>query len=142
MFWRPDKLSITNVVRESIQLVPISRQDLSNLPILNVRIGSTESTTSVQNKKRPGDLGVFLLQTKHVVRLSRRRLKDVCDEVVAPVIAARRWIVVVPLLVVDRDSHLWRIAMVQVVGASVVLVAPVILWVSDVRVVIESVEVL
>ena len=57
-------------------------------------------------------------------------------------IAARRWIVVVPLLVVDRDSHLWRIAMVQVVGASVVLVAPVILWVSDVRVVIESVEVL
>lgn len=69
-------------------------------------------------------------------------LKDVRDEVVAPVVAAWCWIVVMPSLVVDRDPHLSWIAIVQAVGTAVVLVAPVVLWVRYVRVVIEAVEVL
>ena len=52
------------------------------------------------------------------------------------------WVVVVPLLVVNRDPHFWRIAMVQVVRTAVVLVAPIIVWVRDVRVVIKAAQVL
>ena len=51
-------------------------------------------------------------------------------------------IVVVPFAVVDRDSHLGRIAVVQAIGAAVVLVAPEILWVVHVGIVVEAIPVL
>ena len=60
----------------------------------------------------------------------------------SPVVTSWRRVVVVPLLVVNRDAHLWWITMVQVVRAAVVLVAPVVVWVSDVGIVIETAEVL
>ena len=47
-----------------------------------------------------------------------------------------------PILVVDRNPHLGRIAIVQTVGTAVVLVAPEILWVVDVRVVVEAIPIL
>ena len=52
------------------------------------------------------------------------------------------WVVVVPLFVVDRDSHLWRITVVQAISTAVVLVAPEILRVVHVRIVVKAVPVL
>ena len=57
-------------------------------------------------------------------------------------VSSGRRIVVVPCLVVDRDSHLWSVPIVEAVSTSVSLVAPVVLWVSDIRVVIKAVQVL
>jgi len=51
-------------------------------------------------------------------------------------------IVVVPLAVVNRNSHLRGIAVVQAIGAAVVFIAVEILWVVDVRVVVEAIPVL
>jgi len=51
-------------------------------------------------------------------------------------------VIVVPLFVVDRDTHLGRIAVVQAIGTTIVLVAPEILWVVHVRIVIKAVPVL
>jgi len=60
---------------------------------------------------------------------------------VTKVVPARAWVVVVPLLVVNRNSHFGRIAMVKAIGAAVVVVAPIVLWVSDVRIVVEAVQI-
>ena len=57
-------------------------------------------------------------------------------------VSSGRRIVVVPCLVVDRDSHLWSVPIVEAVSTSVSLVAPVVLWVGDIRVVIKAVQVL
>jgi len=62
--------------------------------------------------------------------------------VVAAVETATVGVVVVPLSVVDRDAHFWRIAVVQAVGTSVILVAPEVLRVVDIRVVVEAIPVL
>ena len=45
------------------------------------------------------------------------QLKDVENEVMSHVVSAIRWVVVVPTLVVDRDPHLGRVAVVQAVRA-------------------------
>jgi len=58
------------------------------------------------------------------------------------VVPARAWVVVVPLLVVNRNSHFSRIAVVKAIGAAVIVVAPIVLWVSDVRIVVEAVQIL
>ena len=70
------------------------------------------------------------------------RLENVGDELVTPVVTTGSRVVVVPLLVVNRNSHFGRVAMVQTVGTPVILVAPVVLWIRDVRVVIKTVHVL
>ena len=56
----------------------------------------------------------------------------------------RAWcrVIAKPMAVVDRDPHLRRIAIVQAVGAAVVLVPPEVLWVIDVRIVVESLPIL
>ena len=50
-------------------------------------------------------------------------------------------IVVVPFLVVDRNSHFGRVSVVQTITAPIVFLPPEILGVVDVRVVIEAVPV-
>jgi len=60
----------------------------------------------------------------------------------AAVVAATVGIVVVPLAVVDRDTHLGRIAVVQTIGAAVVLVAVEVLRVVHVGIVVETIPVL
>lgn len=60
----------------------------------------------------------------------------------AAVVLAAVGIVVVPLFVVDRYPHFGRIAMIQTIGTSVVLVPPEILWVVDVRIMVKSFPVL
>ena len=70
-----------------------------------------------------------------------RCLEHVQDKMVARVKAALAWVVVVPLFVVDRDSHLRRIPMVHAIAATVVLLTVEILWVVNIRVVIEAVPV-
>jgi len=62
--------------------------------------------------------------------------------VVAAVVATRLRIIVLPLFVVDRDPHLWRITMVHAFAAAVVVVAPEVLWVIDVRIVVKPLHVL
>ena len=57
-------------------------------------------------------------------------------------ITSRRRVVVLPRLVVDRNSHFWAVPVVQAVSTSVSLVTPIVLWVGDVRVVIKAVQVL
>ena len=57
-------------------------------------------------------------------------------------ITSRRRVEILPRLVVNRDSHLWAVPVVQAVSTSVSLVAPVVLWVRDIRVVIKAIEVL
>ena len=60
---------------------------------------------------------------------------------VARVKAALAWVIVVPLFVVDRNSHLRRIPMVHAIAATVVLLTVEILRVVNIRVVIEAVPV-
>ena len=60
---------------------------------------------------------------------------------VTGVIATIAGIEVVPLLVVHRDSHLRGISVIQTVTTSEVLLAPEILWVVDIRVVVEPVPI-
>ena len=61
---------------------------------------------------------------------------------VTKVVPSRAWVVVVPFLVVNRDSHFSGIAVVKTIRAAVVVVAPVVLWVRDVRIVVEAVQIL
>lgn len=50
-------------------------------------------------------------------------------------------VVVVPLFVVDRNPHFWRIPVVQAITASEVLLPPEILGVIDIRIVVEPIPV-
>lgn len=62
---------------------------------------------------------------------------------VAPVLeTAMVRVVVMPLLVVNRNSHFRRIPVIHVFAAAVVLGTPEILWVVDIRVVIKAVPIL
>ena len=54
------------------------------------------------------------------------------------VIRSRGRIVVLPFLVVHGNSHLWRIAKIEAVGAAVVFTPPVVLRIENVRVVVEA----
>ena len=51
-------------------------------------------------------------------------------------------IVIVPALVVDRDPHFWRIAVIHILTTLVVFLTPVIPWVVDVRVMVKTLPVL
>ena len=62
-------------------------------------------------------------------------------EVMSAVEFATRGVVIVPMSVVDRDSHLGRIPIVEAISTPIVLVSPEILWVKDVRVVVEPVPI-
>lgn len=57
------------------------------------------------------------------------------------VIATITWVVVVPLLVVHRNTHLWRVPVVKAVATSVVFLSPEVLRIVDIRVVIEPIPV-
>ncbi len=61
---------------------------------------------------------------------------------VAAVIQPAIGVVIVPSLIVNRDPHLRRIAVIQAVGTSIVLVPVEILWVIYVRVMIEALPIL
>lgn len=50
-------------------------------------------------------------------------------------------VIVVPLFVVNRNPHLWRIPVVQAITAAEVLLPPEILGVVDVRIVIKPIPV-
>src|SRR5437773_6495721 len=63
-------------------------------------------------------------------------LKHVQDKLVALVVPALLGILVVPLAVVHGNPHFGRIAKVQALGATVILVAPEILRVEHVGVVV------
>lgn len=65
-------------------------------------------------------------------------LKDVQDEVMAPVVPALVGIIVVPMPVVDGDLHFRWIPMVHAVAAAVVLVAAKVLRVVDVGIVVKA----
>lgn len=66
-------------------------------------------------------------------------LEHVGDEMVAPVVAAARWVFVVPFLVVHRNLHFGWVTIVQAVAAAVVLVAVEVLWIVHERIVVEAV---
>ena len=68
-------------------------------------------------------------------------LENVQNEVMALVISSRLWIVVLPLSVIDWNSHLLRVAVVQILSAAVILVAPEVLRIVYIRIVIESVPI-
>ena len=70
-----------------------------------------------------------------------KALEHVQHEMVSGVIAAVAGIEVVPLLVIHRNPHLRRISVIQTVAALEVFLAPEVLWVVDVRVVIEAVPI-
>ena len=53
-------------------------------------------------------------------------------------IAPAFWVIVVPILVVNGDPHLRRIAVIEAFGAAIVLVTPVVLRVVNIGVVVES----
>ncbi len=58
------------------------------------------------------------------------------------VVKATIGVVVVPTLVVDRNPHFGRVAVVQAVGTPVVFVTPEILRVVHVRIVVEALPIL
>ena len=57
-------------------------------------------------------------------------------------VALPRWVEVVPRLIVNRYSHFSRIAVVQVLGTTVILFSVVIVRVVDIRIVIEPLPIL
>ena len=59
-----------------------------------------------------------------------------------PVIPTSAWVVVVPRLIVNRNSRFSRVAIVEAVSTASVVVAPVILRIGDVGIVIEAVPIL
>lgn len=69
------------------------------------------------------------------------RLEYVQDKVVALMEAATAGIVIVPLLVVDRNSHFGWVSMVHAITAAKVLLAVEILRVVHIRVVVEAIPV-
>ena len=58
-----------------------------------------------------------------------------------PMVTSTGRIVIVPVTIVDGHSHFWRIAIIQTVGAAIVLIAPIVLRVRNIRIVIKLVEV-
>ena len=68
-------------------------------------------------------------------------LEDVQNEVVARVESAVARVIVVPLLVVDRNPHFWRIPVVQAITALEILLSPEILGIVYVRIVIKPIPV-
>ena len=58
-----------------------------------------------------------------------------------PVVTAWGWVFIVPAAIVNRDPHFLRIAMVQRIAAAVVVVAVEVVGIVDVRIVVETVEV-
>lgn len=71
--------------------------------------------------------------------LSGLILEHVQDEVMAGVISLRSWIIVFPLAVVDGDLHLRRVPMIEAIGAAIVLVTPKVLWIVNIRIVLETI---
>ena len=55
--------------------------------------------------------------------------------------SAVAWVIVVPLLVVDGNPHLWRVSVVQAIATAKVLLSPEILGIVDVRIVVEPIPV-
>lgn len=74
-------------------------------------------------------------------RVFLSRLKDVRQELVTPMIPLRGWVVVVPAFIVNWDSHFGWVPMVHAIGASVILIAPVIVRVGYIGVMVEAVHV-
>lgn len=67
------------------------------------------------------------------------RLEHVEDKVMAGVVPLRSGIVIRPLAIVDRNLHLGWIAIIETIGAAVVLVSPEVLWIINVRIVLETI---
>ena len=65
-------------------------------------------------------------------------LEDVENEVVSRVVRLFGRIEVVPFLVVDRNPHLLRVAMIQASIAPVVFISVVILRIEDVRIMVKA----
>ena len=61
---------------------------------------------------------------------------------VPPMVSSTRWVRIVPAPVIDRDSHFLWVTMIHTVAATVVLVAPKILWIINVRIVVIPIPVL
>ena len=55
-----------------------------------------------------------------------------------PVVAARTWIIVVPMAVVDLNLHFRWITVVHAVAALIILATTIVLWVENVQIVVES----
>ena len=53
-------------------------------------------------------------------------------------VTLRRWIVVVPLAIVNWDLHFRRVSMVKTIAAAKVLIAIEVLWIVNIRIVIET----
>ena len=69
-------------------------------------------------------------------------LKHIEDEVVTTVVGSFRGVKIMPFLVVNWDTHLRRISMVETFGATEIFVSPVVLWVVDIRVMIKPFPIL
>ena len=67
------------------------------------------------------------------------QLENIQYELMTTMIRSIAWVVVFPLLVVNGNSHLLRIAVVQTVRATIELPSPIVLRVVNVRIMIESV---
>ena len=72
----------------------------------------------------------------------RRALEHIQLKVVPFMIGSALWIVVVPLLVVDRNPHFTGVAVVQAIAAAKIGIAPEILRVVDVRIVVKTLPIL
>ena len=56
----------------------------------------------------------------------------------APMVTLRRWIVVVPLAIVNWDLHFCRVSMVKTIATAKVLISIEVLWIVYIRIVIET----
>jgi hypothetical protein len=73
---------------------------------------------------------------------SRKDLENIENEMVPGMISSRHGIIILVAFIVCRNSHLRGIAMIQTLGALVVILRPEILWIIDVRIMIKTVPVL
>lgn len=67
-----------------------------------------------------------------------RGLEHVGQEMVTGVVTALAWVFVVPLAVVHRNLHFGWVAIVHAVATAIVFATVEVLWIEDVRIVVES----
>ncbi len=69
-------------------------------------------------------------------------LEHVQNKMMSLMIAARFWIVILPVPVVDRNSHLLRVSMIEIFSAAHVGIGIKVLWIEDVRIVKKAIPIM
>ena len=140
---RPTSLPIASFAKTSLSSSDRTQMGLDELPsslaicrLAMERLGSSIWHSTLNEKTlRDRSIDAVLREMK---MLRERRLENVGQEMMAPMISLSGRIVIVPLAIVNWDLHFCRISMVETIATAIILVPIEVLWVVHVWIVIES----